>query len=160
MPELKILRRCFAGASIVFAFVFATMLPALLRAPLPHATPRFHAEPVGILLIAMREMILVMPPFVAIVNGIAWWTLRNNLAATRRWAIGACSSFLVMSVPFFVADLVIQPGTVGFIGVLLFALALSSIGITGIAVFSNYGALAAQDLPAGRWNSPVAAIRS
>ena len=155
MPELKILRRCFGYSAIIFALIFATMLPVLLRAPLPHATPRFHAEPLGILLIAMRQWMLVMPPFVAVVNALAWWALTKNRSDARRWAIGACISFLVMSAPFFVADLVILPGTIAFIGVLVFALALSSLGMTGIAVFSRYDAIGTRNLSLAAWNRPV-----
>src|SRR6476659_7236090 len=69
---LKLLRNLFGYAAIIFAGVFATMVPVLLRAPFPHTTARFHAEPYGLLLIFMRELIMFTPPFVAIVNAMAW----------------------------------------------------------------------------------------
>ena len=159
MPELKILRNCFASATIVFAFVFATTVPVLLRSALPHATPSFHAEPVGILLIAMRELIVLMPPVIAIVNGLAWWTLATKRPSARYWAIGASASLLGMSLPFFIADLVILPGTVGFFGVLVLGLALSSIGITGLAVFGKLDALAASSHRDHTWDDRAAAVR-
>jgi len=137
------------------------MIPALLQAPTPHATPRFHAEPMGILLIVMRELMLVLPPIVAIVNGRAWWALTKQLSCARQWAIVACLSFLAMSLPFYVADLVILPGTLAFIGVSVFALVLSSLGFTGIAVFVKYDALGTRNLPlVESWNTSVAAMRS
>ncbi len=160
MPELKILRRCFGYATILFAFTFATTLPVLLRIPLPHGTPRFHAGPAAILLVGMRELLLLMPPFVALVNAIAWYTLTARRPSAARWAVGACSSFLALSIPFFVASTEILPGTVAFAGVLLFALALSSIGITGIAYFARFNSLEAPRLPVEDWNQRLKAIRA
>ena len=145
MTEIKILRRCFAYAAFVFALMFIASIPVLIAAPFPHTTPRFHAEFVGFLLIAMREMILLMPPFVAVINGIAWWAVKNSRPSARNWAMAACASFLVLSIPFFVADVVILQyslfGAAGVIGVFVFAMVLSAIGLTGLAVFSRYETL-------------------
>jgi hypothetical protein len=146
MPILqKLLRNLFGYAAIISAGVFATMVPVLLRAPFPHATARFHAEPYGLLLIAMRELIFVLPPVVAIVNGMAWLALRKDLQSARPWAIAASISFLVMSAPFFVADLVIlqyhMAGIVEVGGVLLLFLALNSLGIVGVMAFGKRDAM-------------------
>jgi uncharacterized membrane protein YozB (DUF420 family) len=145
MAELKILRRCFAYAAFVFALMFIATIPVLVRAPFPHTTSRFHAETLGILLIVMREMILLMPPLVAVVNGMAWWAAKNGRSSARHWAMAASTSFLILSLPFFVADVVMLQnslfGAAGLIGVFVFAMVLSSVGLTGLAVFSRYGAL-------------------
>jgi len=146
MNELKILRRCFACSAFVFALVFIAMLPAIMQAPFPHATSHFHADPAGIILIVMREMILIMPPVLALVNGTSWWTIRSGRASARRWAMTSSSLFLVFSVPFFVADIVIMQysltGPVGIIGVFLSSLIFSGLGITGLAYFTRCEALA------------------
>ena len=108
-------------------------------------TSHFHAEPVGILLIVMREMILMLPPALALVNGMARWAVRNNQPSARRWAMAASYLFLVFSVPFFVADIVIlqyaMVGTIGTVGVSS-SLIFSGIGITGLAYFSRCEVLA------------------
>ena len=120
--------------------------PVLVRAPFPHATSRFHAEPVGILLIVMREMILMLPPVLALVNGAAWWAVKNSRPSARRWAMAASYLFLVFSVPFFVADIVIlqyaMVGTIGTLGVFLSSLLFSGMGITGLAYFTRCEVLA------------------
>lgn len=156
MPILqKLLRNLFGYAAIISAGVFATMVPALLRAPFPHATARFHAEPYGLLLIFMRELIMLAPPFVAILNGMAWLTLRKGSQSARPWAIAASCSFLVLSAPFLVADFVILQyrltGAIGFLGVLILFVALSSLGVAGVAAFAKRDAMFVSDLG----NAPV-----
>jgi len=146
MPLMqKLLRNLFGYAAIISAGVFATMVPVLLRAPFPHTTARFHAEPYGLLLIFMRELIMFTPPFVAIVNAMAWIALRKGFQSARLWAIAASISFLVLSVPFLVADVVIVQyqltGFVEFAGVLVLFLALSSFGIAGVAAFAKRDAM-------------------
>ena len=151
MPLMqKLLRNLFGYAAVISAGVFATMVPVLLRAPFPHATARFHAEPYGLLLIFMRELMMLAPPFVAVINAMAWLTLRKGSPSARPWAIAASISFLVLSVPFLVADVVILQyrltGLVGFSGVLFLFLALSSLGIAGVAAFAERDALFSSDL--------------
>ena len=137
----KFTRTCFGYTSIVSACVFVSLAPFLLSAPLPHATPRFHAGPVSLLLIAVRELILVMPAVLSVVTGMAWWSLRKGLSSARPRALAASISCLVMSTPFFVADISIAryslSGPVEFTGVLLLFVAMLSIGITGIVAFSK-----------------------
>lgn len=146
MTELKILRLCFAYAAFVFGILFIPMLPAVVRAPLPHGTSFFHLDPAGMVLILMREIILLLPPALATVSGIAWWTLRKNRASGRRWAMAASSLFLVYSLPFFVADIVIMEfalaGAFALTGVFVSAVFFSAFGVTGLAYFSRYEALA------------------
>lgn len=145
MPELhKFLRSCFGYAAIASSAVAITLVPVFLRAPFPHATSRFHAEPIQLLLIAMREMILLMPAVLAVASAMAWWTLRKGDPSARRWAIAASISSLVMSAPFLVADVAIVQysltGAVGFIGVLVFFVILLSLGVEGLATFSKRNA--------------------
>jgi len=145
MTEIKILRKLFAYTAFVFVLVFVFMLPAIVRAPFPHATSRSHFDLIGAVLILMREAILFMPPVLAIVNGIAWWTLRNGRSSARQWALTSSALFLGFSVPFFVADTVIleysMTGTVAIIGIFLSSMLFSAIGITGLAFFSHSEAL-------------------
>lgn len=146
MTELKILRKCFAYSALVFAFVSLAMLPVLVNAPFPRATTRFHADPVGILLLVMRELILMLPPVLTLVNGMAWWAVRNSRPSARRWAMAASYFLLAFSLPFFVAVIVILQyalvGTIGTVGVFLSFLIYSGLGITGLAFFSRCEALA------------------
>ena len=145
MTELKIVRKCFAYTAFVFALVFIATLPVLIQAPFPHATSRFHADPAGILLIVMRELILFIPPVLAIVNGLAWWAVRNGRRSARRLAMTSSTLFLVFSVPFFVADIVILQysltGTAGIVGVFVSSMIFSGIGMIGLAYFSRCEAL-------------------
>ena len=151
MAELRILRRCFACIAFVFALVFIAMIPAIIQAPFPHITSNFHADPAGIFLIGMRELILMMPPVIALANGIAWWAVKSGRPSARRWAKASSSLFLLFSVPFFVADVVIMQyqmaGAVGIIGVLLSSLIFSGLGITGLAYFTRCEALAPSPVP-------------
>ena len=150
MPNLqKLMRSSFGYAAIIFGAVFVTLVPVIVGSPLPHATSRFHAYTFGLLLIAMRELILVMPPVVAIVNGMAWWALRKSTPSARRWAIAASISILVLSAPFFVADVVIMQygvvGIIGFTGILLLSGALLLLGSMGLAAFRKRDGLFAAD---------------
>jgi len=135
----KLMQSCFGYAAIVSSAVFMTMVPVIVRSPLPHATPRFHAESYGLLLIFMRELILLMPAVMAVVNGKAWWAFRSGAPSARQWAMAASASFVMLSTPFFVADVAIMQysmtGIVGIAGVLVLAVALLSLGIAGFATF-------------------------
>ncbi len=142
MPKLqKFLRTAFGYASIVSSAVFIALAPFLLQAPLPHATSRFHADPYALLLIAMRELILVMPAILAISAGLAWWSLRKGLPTARSRAVAASVSCLVMSTPFLVADFAIinysLAGPVEFTGVLIVCATLLSMGIAGLFAFGK-----------------------
>jgi len=151
MNEIRFLRRCFAGIAFVFGLVFIAMIPAIIQAPFPHVTPNFHADPVGIFLIGMQELILLMPPVIALANGIAWWTIKSGRSSARRWAKTSSSLFLVFSMPFFVADVVIMQyhlaGGVGIVGVFLSSLIFSGLGITGLAYFTRCEALTPAQVP-------------
>jgi hypothetical protein len=159
MPKLqKLLRSSFGYASIVSSAVFIALSPALLRAPLPHVTSRFHVEPVSLLLIAMRELILVMPAVMSVGTGLAWWSLRKGLPSARSRALAASFSCLLMSTPFLVADIAIVKyslaGAVEFTGVLVLFVTLLSIGIAGLVAFRTRNApLAASVQP--RVTNPV-----
>ena len=102
----------------------------------------------------MREIIFLLPPIVAIVNGMAWLALRKDSQSARPWAIAASISFLVLSAPFLVADLVILhyqlAGAIEFGGVLLLFLTLNSLGIVGVVAFGKRDAMIvpAQSRPA------------
>lgn len=145
MTETRILRKLFAYTAFLFAMVFVFMLPIAIRAPFPHATSRTHFDLLGMILILMRETILFMPPVLAVVNGLAWWSVRNSHSSAHRWAMISSALFLVFSLPFFVADIVIveysMTGTFAIVGILLSSLVFSGIGISGLAFFSHSRAL-------------------
>ena len=148
MPKLqKLLRSSFGYASIVSFAVFIALSPALLREPLPHATPRFHADAVSLLLIAMRELILMMPAVMASTTGLAWWALRKGLPSARSRALAASISCLVMSAPFLVADIAVVSyslaGPIEFAGVLVFFVTLLSLGVAGLVAFGKRSAATA-----------------
>jgi hypothetical protein len=153
MAELRIIRKLFAYTSFVFVLVFLATLPTLIRAPFPHTTSHFHFELLGMILILMRETILFMPPVLALATAMAWWTVKSGHRSARRWAMTSSTLFLLFSVPFFVADIVIfeysMTGTVGIVGVFLSSLIFSGIGITGLAFFSHTEALASAPAAAG-----------
>lgn len=142
MTEFKVMRLCFMYAAFIFGMLAIPTVPVLIQSPFPHATPYFHLDPLGMLLITMRQLILMLPPALSIVSGLAWWTLRKNRSSARRWAMAASSLFLVYSLPFFVADIVILEfslaGAFAIIGVFVSALFFSAFGVTGLAFFSRY----------------------
>jgi hypothetical protein len=135
----KFMRTAFGYASIVSSAVFIALSPELLRAPLPHLTSRFHAGPVSLLLIAVREIMLVMPAVLAVSSGLAWWALRKGLPPARSRALAASVACLVMSTPFLAAGIAIQlyslAGPVELTGVLVLFVTLLSLGITGLIAF-------------------------
>jgi hypothetical protein len=135
----KFMRTAFGYASIVSSAVFIALSPALISAPLPHLTARFHAGPVSLLLIAMRELMLVMPAVLAISSGLAWWALRKGLQPARSRALAASASCLVMSTPFLAAGIAIRlyslAGPVEVTGVLVLFVTLLSLGIAGLVAF-------------------------
>jgi hypothetical protein len=137
----RFLRSCFGYAAIASSAVAITLVPVFLRAPFPRATPRVGAEPYLLLLFAMRETILLMPAVVAVVAGMAWWTLRKGGPSARRWAIAASISFLVVSAPFLVANVAIVryslTGAIEFAGVLVLFVTLLLLGIAGLAAFDK-----------------------
>lgn len=145
MAELKILRRSFAYAAFVFALVSFAVIPALIHAPFPRAVANFHADVLGIVLIAMRQLILMLPPVLAVVSAIAWWALSKNRASARIWALTGSSLFLIYSLPFFVAAIAMieysLTGPVPIIGVFVSSLFFSALGVTGLACFSRREAL-------------------
>ena len=145
MAELKFLRRSFAYAAFVFALVSFAVIPALLHAPFPRATANFHADILGVTLIAMRQLILMLPPVLAVVSAMAWWTLRTNRASARLWALTGSSLFLIYSLPFFVAAISMieysLAGAFPIIGVFVSSLFFSALGVTGLACFSRREAL-------------------
>ena len=141
MTEYKILRRCFAYATFVFALLSFFVVPVLVQAPLPRATAGLHVDAAGWLLIAMRELILALPPALALASGGAWWTVMKGRASARGWAMAASSLFLLYSLPFFVAAVVILEyslaGSFATVGVFVSALFFSALGVTGLAYFSR-----------------------
>lgn len=146
MTELRVLRLCFVYAAFVFGMLSIFLVPALIRSPFPHSTPHFHLDLLGMILIAMRQLILMLPPALAVVSGTAWWTLRKGRTSGRRWAMAASSLFLVYSLPFFVADIAIVEyalaGAFAIVGVFVSAVFFSAFGVTGLAYFSRYETLA------------------
>jgi len=74
MTEIKVLRLSYMYAAFVFGTLSISMLPMVIRSPFPHATPYFHLDLLGVLLIVMRQLILMLPPALAVTSGAAWWT--------------------------------------------------------------------------------------
>jgi hypothetical protein len=150
MNELRILRRCFAYATFIFALLSFVVVPTLLHAPFPQ-NAYFHPDPASIILLLMRQLILALPPVLAVVNGVAWWMLKTNRPSSRRWAMAASSLFLLYSLPFFIADIVIleysMSGTVAIIGVFVSSLFFSALGVTGLAYFSRFESMAPAAAP-------------
>jgi cytochrome bd-type quinol oxidase subunit 2 len=142
MPKLrKFLSRCFGYASLISAVMFISLAPVVFRAPLPHATPPLHLDAVGLLLIAMRELLLLVPPVVAIVSGIAWFALRKGAQSARQWAIAASILSVIISAPFLAAEVAIMRyhlgGIVDIVGVLVLFAFLFLFGIAGLVTFSK-----------------------
>ena len=142
MPVLrKLLGRCYGYASLIAAAMFISLAPVLFRSPLPQVTPPFHAEPLALLFIAMRELVLLMPPVVAIVSGMAWLTLRKGAPSARQWAIAASISFLTLSAPCLNASVAIVQyhlaGIIELVGMVVLFATFFLLGIAGIFAFGK-----------------------
>jgi tetratricopeptide (TPR) repeat protein len=146
----KFLCVCFGNVALLFAVVSFEMVPHLLRAAhwrefqntLASADPAFRNDSAVLLFLA--NLIFAMPPLIACLFGMAWWTLRRGKPSGRRWAIAASVAMLVLCVPLLVAIVFAaryaghSPGLANFfIPESILVAAMMTLGIGGLAAFGR-----------------------
>ena len=124
----KFVGSCFANVALISLMVTVTIVPALFSPKLLQATGQIE---MGLL------FFFLMPPIVAFVNGMAWWTLKNGKTSGRWWAIAASISLLALGLLFLLADFAAlrQTRLGDFAWLLIVACFLLYIGIAGIVAF-------------------------
>lgn len=96
--------------------------------------------------------ILVSPPLVAFLNGMAWWTVKKGKTSARGWAIAASLSLILSSIP------VLAPGIFAWkytpieflIGLFVIGASIMALGIVGLVAFAKRDAVAQAPMEATR----------
>lgn len=143
----RFMRVCFANAALIFLVVSIALVPAFFRSSFPRGAPSFHPESLfstslRFLLRVLTVLIFVTPPVAALLNGMAWWTLRTGAPSARRWAMAASISFLVLGIPLLAADSAVlsYPVAGGFLGLFILTGALFLLGTAGLLAFARQDA--------------------
>ena len=163
----QILHKCFPYAVVLFAAIFFTMLPLVLRSGALSLTSRFYAQSIwvklyGLMLIAMRELVVLTPPSAAMLYGTAWWALRKGAPRARRWAVWASASSLALCAPFVVGEVLIVRyseswSLVATTGLCLLA-AFAAFGILGLVAFRERATLSAGSVRIADVRQPLLAV--
>lgn len=151
MFKLRIfLCACFGNLALVFVMVSVMSVPRLIHPfPAGHGLSRTPGalssdEPSSIFIIAVLGILAILPPIVAFLNGMAWWTVKKGKASARGWAIAASLSLVLSSIPIFfplIGAWTYVP--IGFLmGLLLISVSILSVGITGVVAFARRDATA------------------
>lgn len=141
----KLLPGVFPFVAALFVLVsFGSVSRLILSARSPHhflihrdLSPWMQG--LSLVLLALSELILAMPPLVAFLYGMAWWKLRGGKPSGRGWAIAASVSMLVQAVPLYTATLYIyrysSRGAGGLNAFLLIDLATLALAVAGLVAF-------------------------
>ncbi|HVB35287.1 MAG TPA: M50 family metallopeptidase [Patescibacteria group bacterium] len=125
----KFLSWCFAAAALIFAWTFLTNLRYI-----PHFVHlgAFHGREA-----AVTAWLLLLPPVLVLVYGMAWWTTHKGAAHARGWAIAAS----VVNILFALSPLLflsrIPPGNVAYVLLAGPELLVLAFGVGGLVVFSR-----------------------
>lgn len=100
----KFLGACFGYFAAIFFLVSLSTVPSIFR---------FHHEPIQLgpnlspllaalapFLVVLSDLILAIPPVLAAIFGMSWWTLRFGKPSARRWALVASVAVLLQTAPF------------------------------------------------------------
>lgn len=146
MPGLrKFLRGCFAYSALLYVLVAVKTLQSLFKESLLFdRMPQVDQESARLKLLAVSILVLhdflyILPLLLAVVFGIAWWTLRNGRPSARRWAIAASIAMLVSAVPLLPAAYFMA--TYGYrsmaTSVFMISAACIGLGIAGLFAFTK-----------------------
>lgn len=106
------LRKLLASAFGTVALI-AGLVSLGTTVPLLHPPYHFHSVPLhgeqtpwlrlwSTVLLGLVMLLLLSPPVLAGLYGMAWWTLKRAKASARKWAIAASTAILVHSLPLLV----------------------------------------------------------
>ena len=138
----KLLRACFANAALIYLVACSSLIPALFRMRASNReflldaprTPTLLENLLGLL----AQLIFVLPVLLAVLNGMAWWTLRTGKKSARMWALAASISLLLTGIALLALDLYLNSRfPMGHPPLFLWIVgAHALIGIAGIVAFS------------------------
>jgi len=105
----KILRSCFAYAALIYLVASSSLIPVLYRSQAANreflsSAPR-TATLIEQMLLLLSQLIFATPVILALLNGMAWWTLRTGKKSGRVWAIAASLSLVLSSIMLWLTDL-------------------------------------------------------
>lgn len=132
---VKFLSWCFAGGAIVFGWIW---LASLRNIPyfLHLGTAALHGREA---LVATWSVLL--PPILAVLYAMAWWTTKRATAHARTWAIGASLANTLLGLAPVIVLWEVPDSAKLYASVAGLALPLLAIGIAGLIVFSRRDAL-------------------
>jgi hypothetical protein len=146
----KFLCACFGNLALVFILVSISTVSRLFHSyharGLLSSTPGaiHHNKLLSIFLVVLLIIIRVLPPLVALLNGMAWWTVRKGKASGRGWAIAASLSLILLSIPIFASGFFAWKYTpIKFLmGLFVIGASMMAFGITGLVAFARSDAMA------------------
>jgi Zn-dependent protease len=141
----------------LFILVSIGTVPNLLRSSefyglpeTPHGTT-VSSELLVIFTPLLIRIIFGMPPILALLYGMAWWTAKMGKSSARGWAIAASTAMLVSGIPLLYGSyLILRDSSDVPIEVLILNGLPPAIGILGLVVFAPRNALASTDLQVAR----------
>jgi hypothetical protein len=144
----QILRTCFANAALIYLVASTSLIPVLYRMQASNReflsnaprTPTFTEQ----MLLLLSQLIFATPVILALLNGMAWWTLRTGKKSGRVWAIAASLSLILSSTMLWLTDMYLNsrfptghppffdwiigvPTLIGIAGIIAFAPSNSSL---------------------------------
>src|SRR5271157_651667 len=141
---------CFGNFALIFIIGSTVTVPRLFH--IYHAlgilssTPGaiHHNKPISIVNVVFLITFLVSPPFVAFLNGMAWWTVKKGKTTARGWAIAASISLILSSIPVLASGIFAWKYTpIEFlIGLFVIGAAIMALGIVGLVAFTRRDAMA------------------
>lgn len=153
----KSLLGIFAYVAAVFAFAsLGTVQHLFSFAHTANEFPDRNLSPAIVLwshvLVALGELILVIPPFIAFFYGMAWWKIRKGRPSGRGWAIAASAFMLLQAVPLSVVTyytaVYAARRSGGWSVFALIDCAMLALGAVGLAAFLPRTAMEAPVAPA------------
>jgi hypothetical protein len=103
---------------------------------------------------ALARLLRLMPIVLAILYGMAWWTIRKGKSSGRGWAIAASVAMLILTVPFSVVvyySFLYAPHRLWVEFLIPIALVLA-LGVAGLVAFASRDSIA--QIPKGPANPP------
>lgn len=146
----KFLCGCFGYIAAIYLFAAFFTLQSLFH---PHST--YHSVPLthdttlpspllSIILLALSNVIRVMPLVLGALYGVAWWTVKQGKASGRGWAIAASLVMVLQTIPFFIVLFVLWTRfpLSHMNGLIILCTSMLAIGIAGLVAFARRNAMA------------------
>ncbi len=137
----KFLGVCYGYLAAIFLIASFGTIPGLLRMLREPHHPQAHIGPLlaawGSVLLALSRLVLAIPPVMAVLFAMAWWTIKTGKPSARRWALTSSIVFLSLNVPiYFLTYYLLAHHMKGVPpSFYIFNSAIVAVGITGLAAF-------------------------